>query len=62
LFSEPLLEHQDYLFARQPMAAQGQLADWVKGKAICTRQYYIYDALTPFFRPMKLREWTLPVK
>lgn len=50
LFSEPLLEHQDYLFARQPMAAQGQLADWVKGKAICTRQYYIYDALTPFFK------------
>ena len=50
LFSEPLLEHQDYLFARQPMAAQGQLADWVKGKAICTRQYYIYDALTPFFQ------------
>lgn len=50
LFSEPLLEHQDYLFARQPMAAQGQLADWVKGKAICTRQYYVYDALTPFFQ------------
>lgn len=50
LFSEPLLEHQDYLFARQPMAAQGQLADWVKGKAVCTRQYYIYDALTPFFQ------------
>lgn len=50
LFSEPLLEHQDYLFARQPMAAQGQLADWVKGKAICTRQYYIYAALTPFFQ------------
>ena len=50
LFSEPLLEHQDYLFARQPMAAQGQLEDWVKGKAICTRQYYVYDALTPFFQ------------
>ncbi|MBU0914336.1 MAG: transporter substrate-binding domain-containing protein [Gammaproteobacteria bacterium] len=50
LFSEPLLEHQDYLFARQPLAAQGQLADWVKGKAICTRQYYIYEALTPFFQ------------
>lgn len=50
LFSEPLLEHQDYLFARQPIAAQGQLADWVKGKAICTRQYYVYDALTPFFK------------
>lgn len=50
LFSEPLLEHQDYLFSRQPMAAQGQLADWVKGKAICTRQYYVYDALTPFFQ------------
>ncbi|HJS13498.1 MULTISPECIES: substrate-binding periplasmic protein [Rheinheimera] len=50
LFSEPLLEHQDYLFARQPMAAQGQLAEWVKGKAICTRQYYVYEALTPFFQ------------
>ena len=50
LFSEPLLEHQDYLFSLQPMAAQGQLADWVKGKAICTRQYYVYDALTPFFQ------------
>ncbi|CAI3797959.1 substrate-binding periplasmic protein [Rheinheimera sp. MM224] len=50
LFSEPLLEHQDYLFSRQPMAAQGQLAEWVKGKAICTRQYYVYDALTPFFQ------------
>lgn len=50
LFSEPLLEHQDFLFARQPIAAQGQLADWVKGKAICTRQYYIYDALSPFFK------------
>ncbi len=50
LFSEPLLQHQDYLFARQPLAAQGQLADWVKGKTICTRQYYIYDTLTPFFQ------------
>ncbi|WP_233081694.1 substrate-binding periplasmic protein [Rheinheimera soli] len=50
LFSEPLLEHKDYLFARQPLAAQGQLADWVRGKAICTRQYYIYDSLTPFFQ------------
>lgn len=50
LFSEPLLEHQDYLFSRQPLAAQGQLADWVKGKTICTRQYYVYAALTPFFQ------------
>ena len=50
LFSEPLLQHQDYLFARQPLAAQGKLADWVKGKAICTRQYYVYEVLTPFFQ------------
>lgn len=50
IFSEPLLEHQDYLFAREPIAAQGNLAQWVKGKAICTRQYYIYQALDPFFK------------
>jgi ABC-type amino acid transport substrate-binding protein len=50
LFSIPVLQHQDYLFARQPLAAQGQLSDWVKGKAVCTRQYYVYDALTPFFQ------------
>lgn len=49
LFSEPLLEHKDYLFARQPMAEQAQLSDLIKGKAVCTRQYYIYEALEPFF-------------
>lgn len=50
VFSEPLLEHKDFLFSRQPMATAGQLADWVKGKAICTRQYYVYQALEPFFQ------------
>jgi ABC-type amino acid transport substrate-binding protein len=50
LFSEPLLEHQDYLLARQPLPAQGQLTDWITGKAICTRQYYVYDAFTAFFQ------------
>lgn len=50
LFSEPLLAHQDYLLALKPLPAQGQLADWIKGKAICTRQYYVYDAFTDFFQ------------
>lgn len=50
VFSEPLLEHQDYLFSRHPLAAQGDLAEWVKGKTICTRQYYVYDALSAFFQ------------
>lgn len=49
LFSEPLLEHKDYLFARQPMAEQAQLPDLIKGKAVCTRQYYVYEALEPYF-------------
>ena len=49
VFSEPLLEHQDYLFSLQPTAAQGELVDWVKGKSVCTRQYYVYQALAPLF-------------
>lgn len=49
IFSVPLIEHKDYLFSLTPIAVQGTLADWVKGKAICTRQYYVYEALAPFF-------------
>lgn len=49
LFSEPLLEHKDYLLARHPIAAQTQLPELIKGKTVCPRQYYIYEALEPYF-------------
>lgn len=49
LFSAPLLEHKDYLFARQPMSAQATLPELIQGKTVCTRQYYVYDALDPHF-------------
>ncbi|MBU1435892.1 MAG: transporter substrate-binding domain-containing protein [Gammaproteobacteria bacterium] len=49
IFSEPVLAHRDFLFSLQPFAASDTPAKWLADKKVCTRQYYVYDALEPFF-------------
>ncbi len=49
LFSEPVILHRDFLFATKPFAAGSTSKDWLKDATICTRQYYVYEALEPFF-------------
>ena len=50
IFSDAVLQHQDFLFALHPFATGSQPKQWLAGKKVCTRQYYVYDALEPFFR------------
>lgn len=50
LFSEPVLTHRDFLFALRPFNAKEQPEQWLAGKKVCTRQYYVYEALEPYFR------------
>lgn len=50
IFSDALLQHKDYLFALRPFAKNSQVRDWLTNKSVCTRQYYVYQALEPFFR------------
>jgi ABC-type amino acid transport substrate-binding protein len=50
LFSEPVLAHRDFLFSMQPFDSKKQPEQWLSGKKVCTRQYYVYDALEPYFR------------
>lgn len=40
LFSQPLLEHKDYLYATEPFAAEAE-----SNKTICLRRHYIYTAI-----------------
>lgn len=42
LFSQPLLEHRDYLYATSPF---NEKADSLTGKTICLRRHYIYTAI-----------------
>lgn len=50
IFSDVLLQHRDYLFALKPFAIGSSIKDWLAGKTVCTRQYYVYEVLEPFFR------------
>lgn len=50
VFSDALLQHKDYLFALRPFAKNSQVRDWLIDKSVCTRQYYVYQALEPFFK------------
>lgn len=50
LFSEPVIAHRDFLFSMQPFNAKHKPEQWLAGKKVCTRQYYVYDALEPHFR------------
>lgn len=49
VFSTPLLEHRDYLYSLQPFPKSTSIQQWLGQASICTRQYYVYEALTPFF-------------
>lgn len=49
LFSDPVLVHRDYLFSMQPFNAKQQPEQWLADKKVCTRQYYVYEALEPYF-------------
>lgn len=49
LFSEPVIMHRDYLFATQAFSDNSQPDDWLSNAKICTRQYYVYEALDPYF-------------
>jgi len=50
LFSQPVIAHRDFLFSMRPFNASHQPAQWLAGKKVCTRQYYVYDALEPHFK------------
>jgi polar amino acid transport system substrate-binding protein len=49
IFSEPLIAHRDYLFSMHPFNAQNNPKQWLTDKKVCTRQYYVYEALEPHF-------------
>jgi len=49
LFSDPVLIHRDYLFSMQPFNAAHKPEQWLADKKVCTRQYYVYEALEPHF-------------
>lgn len=55
IFSEPVLVHRDFLFATNPIADHSNPADWLNKVRICTRQYYKYEALEPFFAKGSVR-------
>jgi len=49
IFSDPVIMHRDFLFATKPYAAKSSPANWLANARVCTRQYYVYEALEPFF-------------
>lgn len=49
LFSDAVIMHRDFLFATKPFTAKSTAKDWLAEASICTRQYYVYEALAPFF-------------
>ncbi len=50
IFSEPVLVHRDYLFALQPFTPDSTPEQWLTNKKVCTRQFYVYEALEPYFQ------------
>nr|WP_306522628.1 transporter substrate-binding domain-containing protein [Rheinheimera sp.] len=53
IFSDMVLPHRDYLFSLRPFAKGSTIQNWLPEKTVCTRQYYIYQALEPFFKAHK---------
>lgn len=49
VFSDPVIMHRDFLFATKPFAANTTPVNWLANARVCTRQYYVYEALEPFF-------------
>ena len=49
VFSDPILNHREFLYSLKPFSSSDQPADWVRGKTICVHQNYKYPTLTPFF-------------
>lgn len=49
VFSAPMLEHRDYLYSLQPFKDSASIDTWLSNASICTRQYYVYEALAPYF-------------
>ena len=48
LFSDSIVAYDDYFFART-LAEADISANQLKGKKICTREYYVYPMLEPLF-------------
>lgn len=49
VFTDPVIMHRDFLFATKPFADKSTPSLWLANATICTRQYYVYEALEPFF-------------
>ncbi len=49
VFSDPVIMHRDFLFATKPFAEKSAAENWLANARVCTRQYYVYEALEPFF-------------
>lgn len=49
IFSKPILVHRDFLYSTKPFDEKIADEQWLKGARICARQYYVYEALEPFF-------------
>lgn len=49
IFSMPLLTHRDFLFSVKPFNTSSNLSQWMAHSSVCTRQYYVYEALQAFF-------------
>jgi polar amino acid transport system substrate-binding protein len=49
IFSEPVLEHDEFLYSLSPLPESEDPVNWVKDKTICIRQDYQYPSLRSFF-------------
>lgn len=49
IFSDPVLNHREFLYSLKPFYSSDKPADWVRDKTICVHQDYTYPILTPFF-------------
>ena len=49
MFSDPVIVHRDYLFSMRPFNDKHKPEQWLADKKVCTRQYYVYEALEPHF-------------
>ncbi|MGK0268932.1 MAG: polar amino acid transport system substrate-binding protein [Paraglaciecola sp.] len=49
IFSDPVLDHKEFLYSLNPLEEEHKPVDWVRGKTICVRQDYQYPSLKAFF-------------
>ncbi|MFT5997201.1 MAG: polar amino acid transport system substrate-binding protein [Glaciecola sp.] len=49
IFSDPVLNHREFLYSLKPFYLSDKPVDWVRDKTICVHEDYTYPLLTPFF-------------